>query len=60
MSWAAMEEGDMEWVRVEVDEGDSVRLRGRAESGGSPFALRADVEATGSAVTIAGGCERGE
>lgn len=50
----------MEWVRVEVDEGDSVRLRGRAESGGSPFALRADVEATGSAVTIAGGCERGE
>ena len=58
-----MEDGDMECVRVDVDDGDSVRLagaRGRAESGGSPFALRADVEATGSAVTIAGGCVRGE
>ena len=43
-----MEEGERECVRVDVEEGDSVRLSGgMAERGGRPFASMAEEEATG-------------
>lgn len=51
LSVTAMDDGDMECVRVEVDEGDSVRLEwGMELRGGRPFVSREE-DAAGCAAT---------